>query len=415
METSGEEEKGNKIEELSKVEPPSRKNEIEKTLRSALFKNNKQLYYSLNRGTKFDNGQGHYIGEGSTGDYVILIQKALNLIYKDQPGYEPLKEEKDFGPKTKAAVSEFQKDYGLKGTNGVVGPETIEKLDALIFKIETMSFDENELFAIELINEAIRKRRPNDANAIKHFWNWYHSLEKKPSFNELADYVQSVDFSYLNSNESRVFMTLLSSGAATMLSLAGRLNKPDAMQQLIDMTEGEKQQAFARSTEETIAILLMEFATGKGEEIRIFTKNHQMTKDLMKSTTTAFAYEQFYNEIKDGKVKEGVVYRYVQGYHNRAKTTFESVRIHANSILNARWGEFFRGGMEYFFTIKGKYIMVKATDKYTPDSGIRNKVSFDRLEGFETPFGTTYVEYEWKVPVKDVLLDFKGLDYYNKK
>ena len=58
--------------------------------------------------------------------------------------------------------------------------------------------------------------------------------------------------------------------------------------------------------------------------------------------------------------------------------------------------------------------MVKVTDMCTPDSGIRNNVSFDRLKGFETPFGTTYVEYYWKVPIKEVLLKYKGLDYYDK-
>jgi hypothetical protein len=200
-----------------------------------------------------------------------------------------------------------------------------------------------------------------------------------------------------------------------MLSLAGKSNTPDAMEKLINMTEEEKEQAFLRSTEETIAILLMEFGTGKGEEMRPFNVDHQMTRDLMASYTTAYAYRKLYDDIEEGNITEGKEKDYNIGYHSRAKTDFESLRIHVNSLLNARWGEFFRGGMMYFFTIKGNYIEVKVTDKYTPDSGIRNEVSFNRLGGFETPFGTTKVEYTWNVPIKDVLLEFKGLNHYNKK
>jgi hypothetical protein len=111
--------------------------ENEKKFKSSLLENSRQLYYTLNRGNKFDDNKGHYIGEGSTGDYVILIQKALNLIFKDDPTYEPLKEEKDFGEKTKAAVVKFQRDFELTGgTNGVVGPETIDELDKRVLDLE---------------------------------------------------------------------------------------------------------------------------------------------------------------------------------------------------------------------------------------------------------------------------------------
>jgi|SRR5690554_1041486 len=119
--------------------------ENEKKLKSSLLENNRQLYYTLNRGTKFDENKGHYIGEGSTGDYVILIQKALNLIFKDDPTYEPLKVEKDFGEKTKAAVIKFQREFELiGGVNGVVGPETIEELDKRVLVLEVKIATEAE-------------------------------------------------------------------------------------------------------------------------------------------------------------------------------------------------------------------------------------------------------------------------------
>ncbi len=133
------------LNDTKTINASQQKKDIEKQLTSSLFKGNDQLYWTLNRGTKFDNDKGHYLGEGSTGEYVILIQKALNLIYKGDPTYKPLVEEKDFGTKTKAAVSKFQKDYGLKGgANGVVGPETIERLDKEVFNLESKKQEESK-------------------------------------------------------------------------------------------------------------------------------------------------------------------------------------------------------------------------------------------------------------------------------
>ncbi len=383
--------------------------------KSQLFRGNNQIFFTLNRGTRFDHQQGHIIGVGSVGSHVVLIIRALNSIYSDDPNYTPLPERTYYDEKLRKAVSKFQIDNNLQqGTNGAIGPETIEKLDAAMADYEKMTFDPNEMFAIELINEAIKKRKPNDPDAINYFWNWYHSLEDKPSFAELADYVMTVNFDYLNTKQSKLLMFGLSSGAATMLSKAGKLNSPDAMDSLIAMSEKDKQKAFLSSTEETIAILLMEFGTGKGKELRKFNEDHELTQDIMSSTTTAWAYRAFYDEIEAGKIDEGEEFYVYQGYHNRASTKLESLRIHLQSIMQENYGEFFRGGMEYWMKIEGDQIVVLAKDKYTEDSGIRSGSSRQRFDGFETPFGTTYIEVRWKVPVEDILLNFKGLDYYKK-
>ncbi|MCW3085108.1 MAG: hypothetical protein JWP12_2474 [Bacteroidetes bacterium] len=108
--------------------------EIQPPLQSSLFKDVKE-FQSVNNGTLV-------IGEGSTGLYVIKIQQALNQYFQDKPAYKLLKEEKDFGPLTKNAVSVFQKLNKLKeGTNGVVGQETIQKLDAELYKKETVKIN----------------------------------------------------------------------------------------------------------------------------------------------------------------------------------------------------------------------------------------------------------------------------------
>jgi A nuclease of the HNH/ENDO VII superfamily with conserved LHH/Putative peptidoglycan binding domain len=73
------------------------------------------------------------IGPGTKGDGVAKIQKALNLIYQHDKTFVPLDETGDFNAQTTAAFSRFQKDNALKrGTNGVVGTETLEKLDELL-------------------------------------------------------------------------------------------------------------------------------------------------------------------------------------------------------------------------------------------------------------------------------------------
>lgn len=64
---------------------------------------------------------------GDNGDPVRRLQALLN---RDYPAYSKLEEDGAFGPKTEAVVREFQSRAGLL-VNGVVGPETLAKLDEL--------------------------------------------------------------------------------------------------------------------------------------------------------------------------------------------------------------------------------------------------------------------------------------------
>ncbi len=77
------------------------------------------------------------IGPGSpSGTYITKIQEALNLVYRGDQSFPQLKETGKFDSQTLAAVQYFQKDKTKalqKGTNGIVGDETIKKLDELIF------------------------------------------------------------------------------------------------------------------------------------------------------------------------------------------------------------------------------------------------------------------------------------------
>ena len=65
------------------------------------------------------------IQQGSMGTYVVKLQKFLN-----QLGWD-LVEDGDFGPKTRTAVTEFQKKYSLV-VDGIVGQKTWTKLNEAI-------------------------------------------------------------------------------------------------------------------------------------------------------------------------------------------------------------------------------------------------------------------------------------------
>lgn len=61
-----------------------------------------------------------YLSMGSIGEHVRDLQQALNYLSLAQP---PLVVDGIFGPKTKARVVEFQKEYNL-AADGIVGPHT---------------------------------------------------------------------------------------------------------------------------------------------------------------------------------------------------------------------------------------------------------------------------------------------------
>ena len=67
------------------------------------------------------------LSEGSIGEYVKSLQSYLNVVSNKYPTISLLRVDGIFGPKTKAAVMEFQRIFELK-QDGVVGYETWNKL-----------------------------------------------------------------------------------------------------------------------------------------------------------------------------------------------------------------------------------------------------------------------------------------------
>lgn len=112
-------------------------------LGSTLFSGNLQIERTVNRGTEYAQGEGHIIGLGAGGEFVLLIQTALNLIYETHKNYTPLIIDGVFGPNTKNAVLNFQKDFGLR-EDGAVGPDTIKKMDIELTLLDNSAIIEKQ-------------------------------------------------------------------------------------------------------------------------------------------------------------------------------------------------------------------------------------------------------------------------------
>ena len=92
-----------------------------------------KLQYLSNKnpnGVDFLDQSENIISEGSTGDFVKELQEYLNIAADKYPSIGKLKVDGIFGPKTKAAVIEFQKLNDLT-PDGIVGTNTWEALSKL--------------------------------------------------------------------------------------------------------------------------------------------------------------------------------------------------------------------------------------------------------------------------------------------
>lgn len=102
----------------------------EDNLHSFLLMGNKSLEYVYDGDLVVDTNS-------PSGEYILLLRKGLNQIYKDNPNYIPLVEENSFDSLTLKAFKQFQIDYSIPGgRNGVVGKETIRKMDELLLKAQ---------------------------------------------------------------------------------------------------------------------------------------------------------------------------------------------------------------------------------------------------------------------------------------
>ncbi len=177
------------------------------------------------------------------------------------------------------------------------------------------------------------------------------------------------------------------------------------------LSEADKEKEFKSSSNNTTAILLEEYMTGMGKKDHSFDDSYPITKDIKRGLSTARAYHNFYKDIKEGTVKEGVEYKYYIGYGSSQNENFASkVRYHLNSTISDNMAEFYRGGMTYYISIKGSKMTIRVVDHYETNSASGAGYIIQRIPGMITPMGQTNLELKWNIDAKDVLIDFKGVN-----
>ncbi|CAN5746494.1 hypothetical protein BH11BAC7_BH11BAC7_11430 [soil metagenome] len=174
------------------------------------------------------------IGKGSpSGDYIVRIKKSLNSVYKDDNTFTALAEDESFDQATANAIKRFQKDYSLgKGGNGVIGVETIGKLDELIAKTEA-SDKANQKKAAQL--------KAQDDAKENTFKEKLEKLKKSPKTGLNFEVNTGVNASLVSIDGVLTgFYTLRSSSSASSLKM-GLLKGDQVPVKVIDkIGEGEK-------------------------------------------------------------------------------------------------------------------------------------------------------------------------------
>ncbi len=102
---------------------------------------------------------------GAFGDAVLLLQRALNLGASQQP---KLSEDKQFGPKTRNRVVEFQGQKKL-AADGVVGPLTWAQLEPFIKQLMQVI---DQVYNGSMDEAVLRKRIVDVATSSYETWGW---------------------------------------------------------------------------------------------------------------------------------------------------------------------------------------------------------------------------------------------------
>ncbi len=147
--------------------------------------------------------------------------------------------------------------------------------------------------------------------------------------------------------------------------------------ELLNLSESQKQNDFKTSASKTTAILMAEFATGTGEEVRVFNDGeHALAEDLKWSFSSNRAITEF---MKSDAYKNGNIKFYYYASFSPDKVGIgESIGYHLKA---AKDQSIWRGGMEYFIERNQNKIIVQIHDTYSIASGISRNESSNNVSG----------------------------------
>ncbi len=192
--------------------------------------------------------------------------------------------------------------------------------------------------------------------------------------------------------------------------------------ELLKMSETEKQDFMQQGETETLLMLMGEFATGTGPEKRNFDASNPMTQGLMRSLTAARGYAQMRQDIADGKLADNQTEIYSVPYSPDNAGLFNSLSYHKTSLAMGNLSEFARGSVTMNITRYGDSAVVQLTDSYTISSasvisramgmvtGQPAASNQNRVQGQYSPLGTTNQTYTWTIDLKSIILDYDSIN-----
>lgn len=188
---------------------------------------------------------------------------------------------------------------------------------------------------------------------------------------------------------------------------------------IVNLSEERKQNMMQNGPRSTLLILMAEFMTGTGPEIRRFGPNDPITQALMESYTIARGYAVIRDRLKNGTLADGQTIKIGIPYSPDNAGAMNSIGYHMQSLKSNNIIEFSRGSVTMFATRNGEGVQIKIVDSYTITSanfmfraqtmaggagGYIENIS--RREGEYLPMSTTTQEFNWFIPFKDFITDY---------
>jgi hypothetical protein len=163
------------------------------------------------------------------------------------------------------------------------------------------------------------------------------------------------------------------------------------------MSEDQKENYFNTSADKTIAILMMEFATGTGYGHHEFFDHNPITASIAASIQTKLFIQWFKEEWIKGNIKEGES-RYQRISTNPDKEKTVDVSTWDAHTKNSIAG-FFTQGMEFTGIVKNGTLYIRATDRYSIASGLtrNDNDNLSRVPGFQCPMGSTSFGFNFSI------------------
>jgi peptidoglycan hydrolase-like protein with peptidoglycan-binding domain len=239
------------------------------------------------------------IGAGSAGDFVGRIQRALVILGYPLPRFGiDLK----FGAETKAAVLSFQRDHRLRA-DGVVGPETLARMDELLASAPT-SYVEPSNVSGDTPKDY--KWNPSSQQvAIKQ-------LMAAPSYgtNPTSPSGESYQRLFLNYHKEAINQAFLSSGG---FATGFDFKDPKSWDKFKSKEELSVPQVAAKNSRETndfsrfyaneeittknfVNLMLGRFVTGIGPENFVFPTNGEVSNAMREADIVQTVLEKWHSE-----------------------------------------------------------------------------------------------------------------------